>query len=264
MSTRRLTLVQLAAVALSGLPAWAVAAQQQSLVDPFRLAVDDAIADSGLASHLQRAFGRETGIAIEVLRGPASTVLGALERGEHDAAITNAPAVELPLEKEGLVHDRQRVARSDFVLVGPSMLAKPLAAGQDVVVGLARLAQAQALFLSRHDGSGTHLAEQAAWRAAQVAPAAPWYLEADAGSPLLAQARRQKACVLVEHGVWAAEPPSRDYGLLAGGDPRLAVEVHIMRTFRAPRQHPVGRLFTTWLTGPKGRAVVAAHKGYAA
>ena len=31
------------------------------------------------------------------------------------------------------------------------------------------------VFLSAGDGSGTHVAEQALWRAAAIAPAAPWY-----------------------------------------------------------------------------------------
>jgi len=38
--------------------------------------------------------------------------------------------------------------------------------------------------------------------------------------------------------------------------------VHVMRSFRV--NHPAGKLFTAWITGPKGRAVVAAHRGYRA
>jgi tungstate transport system substrate-binding protein len=262
MTTRRHTILTLAALAAAGLPRLAVAVQRQSLSDPLRVAADDALTDSGLAGALQRSFSLDTGIAVQLLRGPASRVLEALEHGEHDAAITNAPGIELPLEKQGLLHDRKPVGRSEFVLVGPAVLAKPLAAGKDVVLALSRLAQAQTPFLSRHDGSGTHLAELAAWRAAQIAPAAPWYRQAQAGVAVLSQAREQKACTLVERGAWEAQARSRDYGVLADGDPRLMVDVHVMRTFRAQRQHPAGKLFVAWITGPKGRRIVAAHRGY--
>lgn len=262
MTIRRRPFLSLTALAAAAWPGLGVAAQRQSLSDPLRVAADDAIADSGLAGELQRSFARDTGLAVQLLRGPASRVLQALEHGEHDAAITNAPTLELPLEKQGLVHDRQRVARSEFVLVGPRVLAKPLAAGKDIALALSRLAQAQTPFLSRHDGSGTHLAELDAWRAAQVAPAAPWYRQAQAGVSVLTQAIQQKACTLVERGAWEAQGRSRDYGVLADGDPRLVVDVHVMRTFRAQRQHPAGKLFVAWITGAKGRRIVAAHRGY--
>lgn len=264
MTARRHALIRLSAsvAALACPTSWVQAAQRQSLSDPMRLAVDDALADSGLAAELQRGFGRDTGLAVQLLRGPAASVLEALERGEHDAAITNVPSIELPLEKQGLVHDRRLVARSDFLLVGPSVLAKPLAAGKDVALAMSRLAQAQAPFLSRPDGSGTYHAELAAWRAAQMAPAGPWYLKAEAGASVLLQARDQKACTLVERGVWAAQGGGKGYGVLAQGDPRLMVDVHVMRTFRAQRQHPAGKLFVAWITGPKGRQLSAAHRGY--
>jgi tungstate transport system substrate-binding protein len=264
MTIRRRPFLTLAALASLGLPRLGVATQRQSLADPLRVAVDDAIADSGLAGALQRAFAVDTGLAVQLLRGPASRVLQALEHGEHDAAITNAPGIELPLEKQGLLHDRQRVARTQFVLVGPRTLAKALAAGKDTVLALSRLAQAQAPFLTRHDGSGTHLAELDAWRAAQVAPAAPWYRQAEAGMSVLSQAIQDKACTLAERGAWEAQPRSRDYVVLSEADPRLVVDVHVMRTFRAKRQHPAGKMFVAWITGPKGRRIVAGHRGYQA
>ena len=263
--TRRHNLIHLAAGgAWLGLPALAVAVQRKSLADPLRLAADDALVDSGLGPLLQRAFGRDTGVAVELLRDPAAKVLQALERGEHDAALTNAPAIEMGLEKQGLLHDRRTLAASEFILVGPAALAKPLAAGHDIALALSRLAQAKALFVSRGDGSGTHLAEQSAWLAAATAPAGEWYLQADAGKPLLAQARERQACAIVERGVWAAQGGGKGMAVLADGDPRLSVDVHVMRAFRIERQHPAGKLFVGWITGPRGRRLLASQRGYQA
>jgi tungstate transport system substrate-binding protein len=258
---RRVVLIRLGAVAAAAAgPAHAL--QRRSLDDPLRVAVDDALADSGLAAALQRAFARDTGVALQLLRGPATSVLQALERGEHDVAITNTPAAEEALEKQGLIHDRHAVGRSDFVLVGPTPLAKPLAAPHDLALAAARLAQAQAPFLTRHDGGGTHLMELAMWTAARVAPAAPWYRQSEAGVSVLAQARERRACALVERGVWASQGASKGFGVLSEGDRRFGIDVHVMRSFRA--QHPAGRLFVGWITGPKGRQHVAGHRGYVA
>ena len=259
---------------LAGLagPQWlsgAHAQQRKSLADPLRLGVDLALAESGLARSLQRAFGRDTGIAVQLVPGPAMPLLDALERGELDAALTNAPAAELKLDKEGLVHDRRAVANASLVLVGPAPKGRTpdpagLAGGRDIAQALQRLSAAAAtpetlLFLSAADGSGTHAAEQALWRAAKVAPTAPWYVPAAKGSSLISQARARGAYALVERGSWAAQGGA-PLAVLVEGDALLDVPVHVMRSFRI--NHPAGKIFVGWITGPKGARVVAGHRGY--
>ena len=260
---RRHTLLRLVAAtaSLTG-PVIAGAVQRRSLADPLRLAADEALVDSGLGPLLVRSFGQDTGVAVRLLRGRASSILEALERGEHDAGLTNAPEAEAPLEKQGLVHDRRTVVRSEVIVVGPAALAKPLAAGHDVGLALSRLANSETRFVSRPDGSGTHLAELAAWRAARTAPAGAWYQQPPADLPLLAQAHERNACTIVERGVWAATAGVKGYAVLADGDARLAIDVHVMRSFRADPAHPAGKLFVAWISSEKGRALAAAHRGY--
>jgi tungstate transport system substrate-binding protein len=120
MISRRLFVLGSLGAPLSSLRAQ----QRQSLADPLRLGVDSALADSGLAAALQQAFGHDTGVAVQVLRSPALTLLQALERGEFDAALCNAPEAEAKLEKQTLVHDRRVVARGEFVIVGPAVRGK--------------------------------------------------------------------------------------------------------------------------------------------
>ena len=252
---------------LSGSSAWAV--QRRSLADPLRLGVDPALLDSGLAKALQQAFARDTGIVVQLVRSPALPLLEALDRGELDAALSNAPDAEARLDKEGLVHDRHRVATGDFVIVGPAtrpktedVLGPPL--GHDAVEALGRLRDAAPgtfTFLTAADGSGTHVAEQALWRHAKIAPAAPWYVSADAGTSLIAQARARGAFALVERGAWLAQGGA-PLALRVEGDPRLSEAVHVMRAFRV--NHPAGKIFVSWIGGPKGSKVVAAHRGYRA
>jgi tungstate transport system substrate-binding protein len=161
------------------------------------------------------------------------------------------------------------VAEGALVLVGPAPKKKtPDPAGiakmTDAAAALvqlrdAALAQAGTVaFLTAGDGSGAHAAEQALWRAAKVAPAAPWYAKVSPGD-LVAQARRQSAYALVEHGTWAARGGA-PLAVLVEGDPRMALPVHVMRAFRV--NHPAGKLFVSWVTGPKGRAVVGGRRGY--
>ena len=54
--------------------------------------------------------------------------------------------------------------------------------------------------------------------------------------------------------------PIAPLAILVEGDRQLAEEVHVMRSFRSP--HPAARIFVAWIAGPRGRAVVAAQRGY--
>jgi tungstate transport system substrate-binding protein len=275
---RRFVLGGLAALALAPAAAPSRAGRPRSLDDPLLVGVDQDLMQSGLARALQRAFGRDTGIAARLEAAPAAQVLERLERGELDATLTNSASAERRLLDEGLAHDRQRVAVGRFLLVGPpgaigapveapaSPATRAKAAPEtDVIAVLQRIARdggsAGVRVLSRQDGSGVHLAEQALWRSAGIAPQGVWYLKADPTLPLLRQAREAAACVLVDAALWA---PAAAPGLavLVDVDPRLRFDVHLMRSFRV--HHPAAQLFTRWVAGGKGRRVVSSVRGYSA
>jgi tungstate transport system substrate-binding protein len=235
---------------------------------PLRLGVDHALVDSGLARSLQHAFGVSTGIAVLIVPGAALTLLEAIRNGEVDAALLDAPDPEADLERQGLVHDRRAIAQGEFVLVGPAPTAargrRPAAERSGVealdrIRGQAYADPASVVFLSAGDGSGVHVAEQALWRAARIAPLAPWYVSADPKQPLIAQARARGAYALVERGAWARQGGA-PLAVLVEGDPALVESVHAMRSFRVT--HPAGKIFIAWIAGGRGRAVVAAHGGY--
>jgi len=267
MPSRRHALLQLVAAATGvALPRIVQSAQRRSLDDPFRLAVDEALAVSGLAAHLQRRFGRDTGVAILLLPGPARQLLDALGRGEHDGALLNTPQAEAALDQLGLLRGRRQVATSDFLIVGPTLLRPALDALRtrtQAVPTLSALAKAGAPFLGATPGSGTQGLEADLWRAAKVAPLPPWYLPSP-GRDALATAHARLACMLVERGVWAAADPAlrraRDFGVLVEGDPLLRVPVHLMRSFHL--EHPAGKLFSDWLASRAGRQAIAALPAY--
>ena len=256
------------AAGVLALPAAALA-QRRGTGGPLRLGIDRALVESGLGPRLQRAFGADTGIAVKLVPGPASAVLEAVSQGEVDAALTNAPGAEDRLAAQSLVHDRRPIAEGEFVLVGPAPRVRgrtgaPSGSGAD---GLARIGElaaatpANVVFLSAGDGSGLHLAEQALWRQARIEPVAPWYVRADPARSFVGQVRQRGAYALVERGAWAALGGA-PLVVLVEGDPALGERVHAMRSFRV--SHPAGRIFLEWISGGRGRAVVAAQRGYRA
>lgn len=270
---RTLLLAPLAAALAGATVVHPVRAQsRRPLADPLRLGVDTALAESGLARALQQAFGRDTGLAVLLVPKPALALLEALERGEVDAGLCNAPDPEAKLEQQGLVHDRRPVARADFVIVGPGAGAKGgdparIGGGRDAAQALQRLRDAALAapgtitFLTANDGSGAHVAEQALWRAAKLAPVAPWFVAAEPAGGLIGQSRSRRAYALVERGVWSAQGGA-PLAVLVEGDPALVEQVHVMRSFRV--SHAAGKLFVDWVAGPKGHRVVATVRGYRA
>ncbi|MDQ6628416.1 MAG: substrate-binding domain-containing protein [Pseudomonadota bacterium] len=267
---RRPFLAAAAVAAIAGAPArpWARGVVAGA---PLRLGVDSALVESGLGRSLQHAFGADTGILVNLVGGPALTLLDAIREGELDALLSNAPEAEARLEKQGLVHDRRPVASGEFVLVGPvparprgKAAAPPAHSGVEAVVAIRDLAAngtAGIVFLSPGDGSGTHVAEQGLWRGARIDPAAPWYALADPKRPFVAQVRARGAYALVERGAWAVAGGA-PLALLVEQDPSLAETVRVMRAFHVT--HPAGKIFVNWIAGGRGRAVVASHRGYRA
>lgn len=265
--SRRRLLLYPAALALGP----AHAQQKRSMKDPLRVGVDPALLESGLALALQKAFLGDTGVVFQYVPGPSLTTLEALERGELDVALTNAPDAESKLEKQGLAHDRRAVAMGSHVIVGPAPTPKAfdpagIARMSDAAEALLKLRDSalavpgSVQFLTAGDGSGSHVAEMALWRAARVAPAAPWYVKVPAAT-LLQQARQQGAYALVERAVWSLQG-AKPLAILVEGDAALAAPVHAMRSFRV--NHPAGKMFVAWIGGPRGRQVVAALRHYRA
>lgn len=262
--TRRHWLAWMAAVSTP----WAHAAQKKSLADPMRLGVERSLLACGLATSLQKSFGRDTGVAVELVGGDSASLIAALERGEFDATMTNAPEMEMALEKKGLAHDRRQVALGDLVLVGPlagkgkkAIDPAGVKGERDIAVALARLAETQSRFIGAVAGSGCSLSSEALWRAAKIAPAAPWYTETPSTKPDAAidEAAAAGGYTLVERGAWLAFP-NKALSVLVEGDPRLVNPVHVMRSFRV--NHPAAKLFGQWVTGKNGRRVAAGVRGW--
>jgi tungstate transport system substrate-binding protein len=267
MITRRHLLAALASTP-AGSAVLAQATKPSERGGPLRLGVDRSLVESGMARSLQQAFGADTGIAVLLVPGPALAVLDALREGEVDAALLNVPDAEQALATQGLVHDRRAISQGEFILVGPAppkpARGRPLPPGKSGVDALDKIrVQANAdptslVFLTAGDGSGAHVAEQALWRAAKIAPAAPWYVAADPKQPFLAQVRAKGAYALVDRGAWAALGGA-PLAVVVEGDPQLVEYVHAMRSFRV--SHPAGKIFLAWIAGGRGRAAVTAHGG---
>jgi tungstate transport system substrate-binding protein len=181
------------------------------------LSTTSSMLDSGLLDILVPVFERHTGYTVKTISVGTGQALTLAARGEADVTLAHAPALEKKYVAEGRMLNRRLVMYNDFVIAGSERDPARVRGHTSAVAALRKIAAAGARFVSRGDKSGTHLLEQALWREAGLAPAAPWYIESGQGmgqtltladdrgaytltdrATLLAFARRSSLVVMVE------------------------------------------------------------------
>ncbi len=223
--------------------------------------------DSGLFGHILPLFEAKTGIKVKIVAQGTGQALDTARRGDADVVLVHARAAELKFLDEGFATKRYPVMYNDFVLIGPKSDPANIAGGRDIVTGLTALSTKGAPFVSRGDKSGTHQAELALWKAANLDPAgakASWYREIGQGmGAALNTAGAMSAYVLSDRGTWIAFKNKGDLAIAVEGDKRLFNQYGVMLVNPAKHAHVKaadGQAFVDWLVGKDGQEAIAAYK----
>src|SRR6478752_5974465 len=139
--------------------------------------------DSGLFGYLLPIFKAKTNIEVKVIAQGTGQALDTARRGDADVVFVHAKSQEEKFLAEGFGVKRFDVMYNDFVLIGPN--SDPAGVkGKDIAAALKTIQAKRAPFVSRGDKSGTHSAELALWKLADIDIAAakgPWYREIGQG-----------------------------------------------------------------------------------
>ena len=255
---------------MSGVPVQAVLAvavwaasggvQAQTLV----MASTTSTEQSGLFAHLLPAFKKDSGLDVKVVALGTGQALDMGRRGDADVLFVHDQEAEEKMVVDGFALKRYPVMYNDFVLIGPA--ADPAKVrGQDIVQALAKVAAANAAFISRGDKSGTHAAELRFWKMAGVMPApGSAYRACGCGmGQALNIAASTGAYLLADRGTWLSFKNRADLTVLVEGDTRLFNQYGVMVV--NPAKHPHvktadAQKFVDWVLSPAGQAVVASYK----
>ena len=227
------------------------------------LATTTSTQDSGLLDLLVPDFEEKTGYTVKVIAVGTGAALAMGERGDADVLLVHAPAAEMKLVESGDVVDRRRVMHNDFVLVGPAEDPAQVKGMTDAAAALKRIAQTQALFISRGDDSGTHKKEKVLWQEAGVQPAGAWYQESGQGmGATLKIASEKGAYTLTDRGTYLHLRDKLDLVILVEGDDRLQNIYHVMVV--NPQKHPGvnaegAKAFADYLTDPETQKVIGEY-----
>src|SRR3979411_1414587 len=232
-------------------------AQDRSIV----VASTTSTQDSGLFGHRLPIFKSKTGIEVKVIAQGTGQALDTARRGDADVVLVHAKSQEEKFLAEGFGVKRFDVMYNDFVLIGPK--GDPAGVkGKDIETALKAIQAKGAPFVSRGDKSGTHSAELALWKQADVDIAAAkgsWYREIGQGmGATLNTAGAMNGYVLSDRGTWISFQNRRDIEIVYEGDEQLFNQYGVMLV--NPEKYPsvkkdLGQTFVDWLGAPAGRAL---------
>ena len=261
MLTRRLLLLVLTPLAALTLP---VAAQEHSIM----VASTTSTQDSGLFGHILPLFKAKTGVDVKVIAQGTGQALDTARRGDADVVFVHAKALEEKFLAEGFGVKRYPVMYNDFVLIGPKSDPSGINGSKDIVAAFTAIKTKAAPFISRGDKSGTHAAELALWKAANLDVAGTdkgsWYKEIGQGmGAALNIAAASNAYVLADRGTWISFKNKGDLLIAVEGDKRLFNQYGVI--LMNPAKHAyvkkeMGQQFIDWLVSAEGQKAIADYK----
>ena len=230
-----------------------------------RLGTTTSVENSGLLRQLLPIFEKKCECTVQVIPVGSGRALELGRRGDIDALITHAPADEQRFIADGYGINRRLVMHNYFVLLGPSPLAT-----DDILSGLAKIADNKLRFVSRGDDSGTHKKEITLWQQAQRLPtikkdiSGEWYVSAGVGmGQAIVMADELRAYVLSDYGTYLYFRDKVELRPLSSPQQLLQNQYSVITV--NPARHPhinadKARLFSDWLLTKETQRLIADYK----
>ena len=246
---------------------------------------------SGLLDVLLPQLEKDTGIQVKVIaKGTGAAIRDGID-GNVDVIFVHAKAREEKFVKDGYGTQRYAVMHNDFVILGPTDDQAKIKGIAHAPEALKKIADSEALFISRGDDSGTHTKEQALWQKtglqvekitntivkkgkkqeiAFVHPAGSekWYLSIGQGmGKTIMIADEKQAYTLADRGSYVKYKLGRDVpvelDVLCEGDALLANPYGIIPI--NPQKHPhvkykLAEEFAQWLVSDRGQAAISDYR----
>ncbi|MFG2075214.1 substrate-binding domain-containing protein [Nonomuraea maritima] len=223
------------------------------------LATTTSTQDSGLLDELLPVFTSESGWQVKTVAVGSGAAIELGRRGEADVLLVHSPAAEEKFVAEGGAGQRRLVMHNDFVLVGPPDDPAKIK-GASSTDALKKVADAEAVFVSRGDESGTHSKEKDLWSKAGVTPGGNWYQSTGQGmGETLRVASEKGGYTLSDRATYLAQRDTLELEVLSEGDPGLLNVYHVieMTTKAGDKVQPDGaKAFADWLVAEPAQRLI--------
>ena len=210
-----------------------------------RMSTTTSVNDSGLLGAILPAFEAATGYTVEVQSAGTGAAIQAAKDGNADLILVHAKASEEEFVAEGYGIERIPFMYNYFVVVGPAADAAAIKDSENAAAAFAKIAEAEAKFISRGDESGTHKAELKIWGDnVPDAETASWYINAGQGmGACLTMASEEGAYCLTDKATFLSNKADLDLEIL------LAEGEDMKNTYS----------LIEWMTGDEASALIAKY-----
>jgi tungstate transport system substrate-binding protein len=201
-------------------------AQERTLI----LATTTSTQDTGLLDVLIPIFEKKTGYFVKTIAVGSGQAMTMGQKGEADVLLVHSPAAEMKFMEDGFGLNRRLVMHNDFIIIGPSDDPAKIKGLKSAAAAFKKMAEAQALFISRGDNSGTHSKEKDIWKIAMVKyEGEKWYQQTGLGmGQTLNVAAEKKAYTLADRGTYLAVAKTMKLDILVEGDAELLNIYHVI------------------------------------
>lgn len=256
--------------------------------DTLTLATTTSTENSGLLAHIHPDFEKKTGIRVKVVAKGTGASLQLARDGNADVILVHARAHEDKFVAEGYGVMRRHVMYNDFVVIGPKDDPAGVQGMKDPAEAFSQIASRQQVFISRGDGSGTHIREQTVWRHTKlpletetvtvvakgkkksfesVRPSGDWYLSIGQGmGKAIIVATEKRAYTLADRGTYysfaLAEPAKTDLAILCEGHEGLHNPYGVIAA--NPKRYPHvnfagAQEYINWITSPETQRAIGHY-----
>ncbi len=236
------------------------ASDQASTSKVLILATTTSTQDSGLLDLLVPIFQSKTGYEVKTIAVGTGQALAMGRRGDADVLLVHAPPEEEKFMAAGHGIKRRQFMYNDFVLVGSATDPAKISKVRSAVEALRKIADSQALFLSRGDNSGTHILEKQLWMEAAIQPAGKWYQQSGQGmGQTLIIAAEKNAYTLTDRATYLKLQKRLGLSLLLEGDAALlniysVIQIHPLKS---PNINAAGaKAFFDFMLSPKTLEII--------
>jgi tungstate transport system substrate-binding protein len=220
--------------------------------------------DAGIVAVLENEFEKETGIRVRHVGAGTGAAINIAKKGNVDLVLVHAKSLEEKFVAEGFGTERIDLMYNDFVIMGPSKDPAGIKGMAVATEALKKIAEKQALFVSRGDNSGTHVAEMALWQKAGIKPSGSWYNIYEKGAtgnvPTLQYTDQKEAYTVIDRATFLSIKEKIKLGILVEKDEALLNFMTLIpvNTKKFPKaNYKDSMLFVKWLTSPeKGQKII--------
>jgi len=217
---------------------------------PGELGLLEKLAEAFLANHQASMCWKKagSGASLKLLKGK-----------EVDLVMVHAPAAEKKAVEDGWAVKRTLIGSNEFYIVGPKDDPAGIAEAKSAAEAYAKIASAQAKFLSRGDNSGTHKKEMTLWKKSGVIPSGDWYITTKAFMmATLEKANEINGYFMTDSSTWVAGKKGlTNLRVLFRGDPVLINTYHgLCQPKGATLEWELSFEFIDFLGSEKGQSII--------